>query len=226
MSVEFISMKCPECGASFNLEKGRQECFCSYCGAKILVNNQNEYVFRHIDEAEIKQAEVAMKYAENEQLLRLKQLEISNQRREEVKKEKSTKAVLGIGLITLGILLRMYKVELALLAIVLFIIGIVFLFKAFKTNYYGIDNDIEIRKIKIPDTAVEYNRKNYKLIEQIIKGAGFTNVETIPLDDLTTGFLKKSGTVESIIIDGQPVSSGKKYLSNSLVVISYHSFSK
>jgi len=34
MSVELISVKCPECGASLDIEEGRRQMFCSYCGAK------------------------------------------------------------------------------------------------------------------------------------------------------------------------------------------------
>lgn len=40
MSTKLISMKCPECGAEVNAEEGREQCFCSYCGAKILLNRE------------------------------------------------------------------------------------------------------------------------------------------------------------------------------------------
>ena len=53
MSVQFVSVKCPECGALLNIEEGRSQAFCSYCGTKILVHNDNEKIYRHIDEAGI-----------------------------------------------------------------------------------------------------------------------------------------------------------------------------
>ena len=42
---------------SLDFEEGRKYIFCSYRGAKILLDNDNEYIFRHIDEASIKRAE-------------------------------------------------------------------------------------------------------------------------------------------------------------------------
>ena len=68
MAIKLIPVKCPECGASLNAEEGRQQIFCQYCGAKIILSNDNEYVYRHIDDARIKQAET-------EQLVQLKKLE-------------------------------------------------------------------------------------------------------------------------------------------------------
>ena len=56
MAVKFTSVKCPDCGAVLPIEEGRNQVFCSYCGSKIIMTNENEYVYRHIDEAEIKQA--------------------------------------------------------------------------------------------------------------------------------------------------------------------------
>lgn len=57
MAIKFISVKCPECGASLPIEEGRKQVFCSYCGTKVMVTNENEYIYRHIDEADVKKAE-------------------------------------------------------------------------------------------------------------------------------------------------------------------------
>lgn len=58
MAINFVSVKCPECGAQLNVEEGRPMTFCQYCGTKVLINNENEFIYRTIDEAAIKQAEV------------------------------------------------------------------------------------------------------------------------------------------------------------------------
>ena len=57
MSIELISIKCPECGATLSIEENREQAYCTYCGTKILLHNEKEYVYRHIDEAEITTAE-------------------------------------------------------------------------------------------------------------------------------------------------------------------------
>ena len=71
MSYQFVSVKCPECGASFPMEEGRKISCCSYCGTKILISNENEHIYHSIDEAVIKRAEadraVRMKMLEMEE---------------------------------------------------------------------------------------------------------------------------------------------------------------
>lgn len=61
MSINLISLKCPECGATLQVEEDRKECFCSYCGNRVIVQNDNEKTIninKHIvDETEIKKIE-------------------------------------------------------------------------------------------------------------------------------------------------------------------------
>lgn len=37
--VKMISMTCPKCGANLDVKDGTKECFCTYCGTKILIND-------------------------------------------------------------------------------------------------------------------------------------------------------------------------------------------
>ncbi len=87
MATNIISVKCPECGAVLQIEEGRKQAFCTYCGAKVLINNDNEHIYRHIDEAGIKQAET-------EQLVMLKKLELIEKKRAE--EQKITRLKIGI----------------------------------------------------------------------------------------------------------------------------------
>lgn len=92
--INTISVKCPNCDATLEIEEGRRQAFCTYCGAKIIINNENEYVYRRIDEAKVRQAET-------DRMIRLKELELEEQRqkRELMEEEKSQKIyrVLVIG---------------------------------------------------------------------------------------------------------------------------------
>ena len=83
MSVNFTSVKCPECGASLPIEEGRTQVFCSYCGTKVIVTNDNEYIYRHIDEAGVKQAET-------DRMIRLRQLELEEAQAQQNAKLRST----------------------------------------------------------------------------------------------------------------------------------------
>ena len=69
MAVQFISVKCPECGATLSVENDRKFAFCSYCGTKVIISNENEHIYRTIDEAGIKQAET-------DRIVKLRQLDM------------------------------------------------------------------------------------------------------------------------------------------------------
>ena len=79
MAIKLNSIICPRCGANLSYEEGRTELFCSYCGTKIVVTNENEYIVRHIDEASIKQTEA-------ETMLKLKELELEEKDKERWRK--------------------------------------------------------------------------------------------------------------------------------------------
>ena len=81
-------------------------------------------------------------------------------------------------------------------------------------------------KIKIPSSVRNGYSDNYAVIESLLIQAGFTNVRSIPLQDLMLGLMKKNGTVESIMINGKEMSSYFRYKfePDVPIVISYHSF--
>lgn len=69
MSVSFISVKCPECNSNLNIEEERKSAFCTYCGAKILISNDNVHIVRTIDDAKIEEAKT-------ERIVKLKELDL------------------------------------------------------------------------------------------------------------------------------------------------------
>ena len=89
MAIQFNTVKCPECGANLSIEEGREKVFCSYCGTQIIITNENERVYRHVDEARIKEAEV-------NQTLELKRLELEERKR--LAKEKRTKIKIAVSI--------------------------------------------------------------------------------------------------------------------------------
>ena len=91
MSISFVSVKCPSCGGQMSLEEGHRETFCPYCRSQILVNDENDYTYRVIDEAEIKQAET-------DRMVRLKEMELEQANR-------SRKIKIALGLLAVGIIM-------------------------------------------------------------------------------------------------------------------------
>lgn len=70
MAIQFVSIKCPECGADLRVEDDRQQFFCTYCGAKVMMTNDSEKIIRQIDEAR-------MKEAETDRMVKMKKLEMA-----------------------------------------------------------------------------------------------------------------------------------------------------
>lgn len=83
-----------------------------------------------------------------------------------------------------------------------------------------------LEKVKVPSSVANGTTENYAIVETLFIEAGFTNVRTVPLRDLTMGVLKKPGAVDEITIGGKPLSSyfKRKFDCNIPVIISYHSF--
>lgn len=216
MSLEFISLKCPECGAKLNnIDSSREHIFCEYCGTKIMVHNENEYIYKTVDEASIKKTE-----AEKE--IGLKKLEISQKNTMLLIKASVILGAVAILFLLIGSLTRnsnlYYVAEGAFV-----IIGFAWLFKATGSMNGKIDNS-HVGEIRVPDCVNDLKNQNYKSIEMEFKNIGFSNVNCIPLNDLTTGFLKKPDSVEMVTINGKTACGGTWVHPNSYVAISYHSF--
>lgn len=80
MAAKWISVKCPECGATLKIEEGRDAYFCTHCGSKVVKTYENEKVIRTIDEARLAETDNAMK-------LKLMELERQERLEQEAKKE-------------------------------------------------------------------------------------------------------------------------------------------
>ena len=62
-----VALKCPRCGADLDAESDREMLFCQYCGAKIILTDENTYTINknitinqtihHVDDAKITRAE-------------------------------------------------------------------------------------------------------------------------------------------------------------------------
>ena len=229
MAIKLISVKCPECNAVLDLEENRKQAFCTYCGTKILINNENEYTYRHIDEAGIKRAET-------ERIIKLKKMELAENKRRAEERTKMLKIIISLILATVGIVMMIVGYIAGDATgdsdsgfYMLSMVGMFPLMGAAYIWLFSNNKDAEVGfegMIRVPASIAGYENKSYNAIEAILTSAGFTNVKCVALNDLTFGVLKKPGMVESITINGNVITAGgKKYLPDSDVVIAYHSFS-
>lgn len=71
--ITFVKLVCPSCGANLEVDSKLSQCFCQYCGTKILLHNENEHTIninqtsRFVDEAELAKQENERKKIEFEQ---------------------------------------------------------------------------------------------------------------------------------------------------------------
>ena len=56
--MKLIPLECPNCKATLRIAEGREFIFCEHCGTKVYVDKE-EKVSRHIDEARLREANVA-----------------------------------------------------------------------------------------------------------------------------------------------------------------------
>lgn len=79
--------------------------------------------------------------------------------------------------------------------------------------------------IKIPSSAGVYKGQNYQKVLSGLEEAGFTNVETETINDLTTGLLTKDGEVEQVSVDGEiKYNPDARYHKDVKIIVTYHTF--
>lgn len=228
LGYKLISVKCPDCGQTLSIEENRTQAFCSYCGAKVLISNENEYVFRQVDEADIRKAET-------ERLVRLRELDIAE------KNSSLHKVLMVIWLIITLILLT--------IAIVLMLSpgsesmpgwagGFLFLFYACAPIIGGEgylvfqwlpekENEKVISSqggIRFPGELAPFSDRKYSLVEDTLRSVGFTNITCVNLHDLNAlTALVSRDKIEKVTINGKTIASGGKiYMPDVPIVITYH----
>lgn len=107
-------------------------------------------------------------------------------------------------------------------------IGGVSRFEASDTLPYDTDIIIayhEKKEITIPFSARSFHKHNYVEVGDRLQELGFTEIYERPIEDLVTGWIKKNGSVERVIIDGNDAfKKNSVYTYDVKIVIEYHTF--
>lgn len=81
--------------------------------------------------------------------------------------------------------------------------------------------------LKVSKSSDEIVGENYQTVISELKETGFTNIETMVLDDLITGWLTKDGEIEQVEInEDTEFSASDSFQKDSKIVITYHTFPK
>ncbi len=227
MAISVKSIRCPECGANLEVESNRDSLFCSYCGTKIIVTNENEYIYRHIDEAGIRKAET-------DRIVRMRELDIAEGDNLTHKILTIVWLVVSLILITIGVIICLSEGNDDMPG---WAGGFLFLFyvcaPVIGGGAYIVFNVLPGKQaeriviknggVRFPKHLEPFSDKNYEYVATSLKEAGFYNVSCINLHDLTLGLLQKPGKIDNISIDGERIiSGGKYYMPDVNITITYH----
>ena len=227
MAIRFITVKCPECGADLSIEEGRQQAFCTYCGAKVLIQNENEFIYRSIDEAKIRQAET-------NRIVRMRELELEEKRVSQGKGLRNllffTWLVFSIAILSAGIFMMASEDNSGKGMMIIFYLGVPVVFGGAYLIFKYIP-DKEADKIlmnnggiRIPQEIMPCSDKHYEFVLCSLQSAGFTNIVCINMHDMAgIGLLRKPGKVESVTVNGEKITSGGRvFMPDAAIRITYH----
>ena len=131
--ISFIAVRCPGCGADLSVEEGMSTDLCTYCGAKVLISSENEHIYKHIDEVEIKTAEPCQAVQlppcchagslssegsdwRSCHMVQMKKTEMADERHQISVKNNMLRIVISLGLLVFGLLVMISGSEYAVMA--------------------------------------------------------------------------------------------------------------
>lgn len=108
-------------------------------------------------------------------------------------------------------------------AVMLILVGALASFRGSRGSFEN--KEETVYKISVPKSSSYFLNENYKDVQKILEGAGFTNIEFEVLDDLVTGWVTSDGAVEKVSIGGYTsFSTSDRFEPDSEIVITYHTF--
>ncbi len=209
-------LKCPNCCANLS----PNDKFCTYCGTKVSFTDGTTITHRTSDEAEVIRAET-------DRIERLEKLKIEEEEKKRKRKITLIWVVSSIACCGIGALLMLIDWSFAFLILG----GVYSLLLCFSHHDGKKDGNNEkntakntVRLIEITESIADWEDRNVEAMLAILRGAGFKNINAIPLHDLSWWSAKKNGRIESMTINGDSeFEEGDSFPPSVAIVITYHS---
>ena len=216
-------MNCPQCNASLDICDNLDTFYCKYCGQKIILNDPARRDAkirimemkdrREIHDAEMKgRKEIHDSEMKNQREIHDRDTELEYTKLDYDREERDKKR-------------KHHWFSLLFLLFTIIAAGVVWF--AWNNTAFPdvvgrkIDSSMEL--IEVPGSASSYEGKNYRDVVASFRDAGFTNITTQAIKDLTFGILTKDGSVEDVYINGRfEFSIGEKFQKNAKIIVKYH----
>lgn len=197
--MKLNKISCPDCGASISLSiEGQSYVFCPYCGSHFAIDDGNRTITRNYNTNYNSDISYHSTYTDDAAVEREKRIDRENERDHKL-------------------LVLMIMVMCALIFVPMFIFWI----DEHKAEQRKKDA-IEAGMIVVGQSSSDMEERDYKVVVEQLKSAGFTDITTVDLDD-SGWFTKKKGTVESVTISGDSsFSAGDCFYPTAKIVVSYH----
>lgn len=195
MAIKMVLIKCPKCGANLEYEEGRKILYCKYCGAKVAIDNDNEYTYNYhtTDDAAVEKAK-----AERDIKLR----NIEREERKEKEQEKSKRRAL-------------------LLVFCMIAISYIALFIMHDSYSEKEQTSVHNGEIQVNYNYNDLVGQPTDTVVNRLEKLGFTNIETQEEDSLSYKIGKDSGDVTSIWADGSLIESQGYFDRDTLFIVKY-----
>ena len=80
-------------------------------------------------------------------------------------------------------------------------------------------------EVSFPVSSKQVKNLNVQVLTQQLQLLGYTNIKTVSLNDLVTGWMKKDGAIKQVTVNGtNSFKQGKMYSFDTAIVVTYHSF--
>lgn len=225
-------IRCPHCDAPLEYDGSSRYVTCEYCGSNVEVTSENEIVFHTIDEAKVQRTKT-------ERVVRLKEIDAQMAEDERDTEHQNWYRIIWGGIVAVCLIAGLLGNEdMFYLAFFAAIIG--FFGKPIKAYLRKTEEkearEERARQAKIDDgyilfpedlTFKIFQTVNASTAVDILKNAGFTNVQTVNLRDLKDGSqMNKKGIIEHVIIDGKEAFKNDVFPPDAVVQVQFHDYSE
>ena len=238
--MKIVNAKCKNCGAELNIDPDKTMLFCPYCGTKLLIIDGDEVKTERARADAYRDVELAREETKREKnrqeherekemiekgdIVKIELERIKSERKAEREKHRLERKAQRIKYRQEKRRLFQKSEDITEVMILVFFIILLVVGRT-------IGGISEYVKVYTPESSKYFPGKQFAIVQQQFKDAGFITVRSEAVEDLYNGFLrddtKRVGTVKQVSIGGKfDYKKNAEFSRFSPVVVYYHDYPK